>query len=199
MRRSYVLVGFQVARARDCDSDGRIDGERRRGGRRDTSPRIRRRSRRCAGTTRVRRSRTIRSARLRRASRSDASSEWIANSGSDNITKLDPNRSVLQTTSVGTTRALAFDGTNIWVANKGSNNVTRVNAATGSRVGTFAVGTSPGGACVRRYEHLGRELRRQQCHQGEHRHRRGVGPLRRRRPTPGARVRRHQHLGRQLR
>src|SRR4029077_9341679 len=75
----------------------------------------------------------------------DGTSLWVANSGSNNVTKLDPaTGSVLHTTPVGTSpSALAFDGTRIWVANSGSNTVTRVNAATGTATGTFAVGTNP--------------------------------------------------------
>lgn len=40
---------------------------------------------------------------------------------------------------------LTFDGRNVWVAVQGTNSVVKLNAADGSRLGTFPVGGAPEG------------------------------------------------------
>jgi DNA-binding beta-propeller fold protein YncE len=70
---------------------------------------------------------------------------WIANGGSNNVTKLRASDGeVLGTFPVGTNPAgVAFDGASIWVGNIGSNNVTKLRASDGTVLGTFPVGFFP--------------------------------------------------------
>lgn len=70
---------------------------------------------------------------------------WTANSGSNNITKLDPtDGSIVGTYPVGLNpRGIVYDGSNIWVANFGSNNVSKIRASDGSILGTYSVGNNP--------------------------------------------------------
>ena len=79
----------------------------------------------------------------------DGANIWVANFGSNNVTKLDSSTgATIGTYAVGTNPfGIAFDGASIWVANFGSNNVTKLNASTGATIGTFNVGTSPRGIC----------------------------------------------------
>ncbi len=53
---------------------------------------------------------------------------WVANNGSSNVMKLDPNTgTVLATLSVGRSPfGVAFDGAHIWVASFGTNTVSRL-------------------------------------------------------------------------
>jgi YVTN family beta-propeller protein len=76
----------------------------------------------------------------------DGTHIWVANSGSGNVSELDPSSgATLNTVTVGTAPvALCFDGQNIWVANSGSNNVSRINATT-LTVNTFNAGVAPSG------------------------------------------------------
>src|SRR3989338_6431574 len=61
----------------------------------------------------------------------DGDNIWVANSGSNNITKLRASDgTILGTYAVGFyPDGVAFDGANIWVANSGSNNVTKLRAS----------------------------------------------------------------------
>lgn len=69
----------------------------------------------------------------------DGANIWVANYGSNSVTKLEANDGkVLGTFTVGTEPAnVAFDGANIWVTNWvtnfGSNNVTKLRASDGTR------------------------------------------------------------------
>ncbi|MGA8763019.1 MAG: hypothetical protein WB562_09160 [Candidatus Sulfotelmatobacter sp.] len=77
----------------------------------------------------------------------DGANIWVANYGSNTVTKLAANDgTVLGTFNVGTAPAnVAFDGANVWVTNFGSNNVTKLRASDGTALGTFAVGIEPFG------------------------------------------------------
>ena len=58
----------------------------------------------------------------------DGTSIWVANGGSDNVTKLRASDgAALGTFLVGSSPdAVAFDGTSIWVANADSHDVTKL-------------------------------------------------------------------------
>jgi len=60
----------------------------------------------------------------------DGTNIWVANSGSNSVTKLLASTgATLGTFGVGSVPvAVAFDGANIWVANKGSNSVSKIPA-----------------------------------------------------------------------
>ena len=86
----------------------------------------------------------------------DGANIWVANSGSNTVTKLRASDGALQGNfAVGSIpRGVAFDGANIWVANQVSANVTKLRASDGACAGvvgpataacTFAVGTEPYG------------------------------------------------------
>ena len=79
----------------------------------------------------------------------DGSNIWVANSGSNNVTKLRASDGVCVGTctfNVGTNpQKIAFDGANMWVTNKDSNNVTKLRASDGVNLGTFPSGDSPVG------------------------------------------------------
>jgi hypothetical protein len=79
----------------------------------------------------------------------DGANIWIANSGSNNVTKLRASDGACVspcTFAVGTNpQRLAFDGANIWVVNNGSANVTKLRASDGANLGTFPAGGSPTG------------------------------------------------------
>ena len=77
----------------------------------------------------------------------DGSALWITNSGSNNVSKINPTtNTVIATVTVGTGPvAVAFDGTNIWVANNGSNNVSKINPTTNTVIATVFVGLGPAG------------------------------------------------------
>jgi sugar lactone lactonase YvrE len=78
----------------------------------------------------------------------DGANVWVANGGSDTVTKLRSSDGVnLGTFAVGATPfGIAFDGANLWVAN--GSGVTKLRASDGSNLGTFGVGASPlGVAC----------------------------------------------------
>ena len=70
----------------------------------------------------------------------DGTSIWIANSGSDNVSKMNPATGTMTPTAlpVGSLPLeVAFDGTNIWVTDNGSGKVSKIVAATGVKVGDF--------------------------------------------------------------
>ena len=75
----------------------------------------------------------------------DGANIWVANYGSNNVTKLRASDgATLGTFSVGTSpNGIAFDGANIWVTNYGSNNVSKLRASDGFTLGTYSVGTGP--------------------------------------------------------
>ncbi len=75
----------------------------------------------------------------------DGANIWVANSVSNNVSKLRASDGAeLGTFAVGSVpRGVAFDGANIWVANAGGDNVRKLRASDGANLGTFAVGTNP--------------------------------------------------------
>jgi DNA-binding beta-propeller fold protein YncE len=72
---------------------------------------------------------------------------WIANSGSNNVTRLRASDGALLGTYPvgGEPRGLAFDGGHIWVTNYATDSVTKLRARDGSLVGTYDVGNGPRG------------------------------------------------------
>jgi DNA-binding beta-propeller fold protein YncE len=84
---------------------------------------------------------------LPRALTFDGANIWVANNGSNTITRYlaTTGAAVGSAVTVGSQPiAIAFDGTNIWVANYGSNTIARYNAATGTIVGVaITVGSLP--------------------------------------------------------
>ena len=79
----------------------------------------------------------------------DGTNIWVANDGSNAVTKLvAATGAVVGTYSVGATpTGICFDGTNIWVANDNSASVTKLLASTGAVVGTYAAAGLPVGVC----------------------------------------------------
>ena len=77
----------------------------------------------------------------------DGANIWVANAGSNTVTKLLASTgATVGTYPVGTIpTGVAFDGANIWVANEYSSTVTKLLAFTGATVGTYPVGTNPYG------------------------------------------------------
>jgi DNA-binding beta-propeller fold protein YncE len=75
----------------------------------------------------------------------DGANIWVANSGSNTVSKVRPSDgAILGTYTVGTSpQGLAFDGANIWVANVNSANVTKLRPSNGATVGTYPVGNDP--------------------------------------------------------
>ena len=72
----------------------------------------------------------------------DGANIWVANYGSNNVTKLRASDgTILGTYAVGTCpHAIAFDGANIWVANCVSNNVTKAAGQRRRRPGDLCGG-----------------------------------------------------------
>src|SRR3990167_5102591 len=70
----------------------------------------------------------------------DGANIWVANSGSNNVTKLRASDGiVLGTYAVGYNPiGVIFDGDNIWVANSNSNSITKLRASNGFVLGTYA-------------------------------------------------------------
>ena len=74
----------------------------------------------------------------------DGTNVWVANSVSNNVTKLRASDGSVLGAFVGEFPiGVAFDGTNIWVANGEGNNVTKLRPTDGTVLGTFKVGTKP--------------------------------------------------------
>jgi YVTN family beta-propeller protein len=76
---------------------------------------------------------------------------WVANSRSNNVTKLDSaTGEVIGTYNAGDGPwGIAIDASgNVWVANYISNNVTKLNGSTGAVIGTYNVGKRPWGIAV---------------------------------------------------
>ena len=94
---------------------------------------------------------------------SDGEHLWVANSGSNSLTKLDRNGRQLLTVGVqARPMALAFDGANIWVANNKARSVTKVRAKRRRGARRVSGGRRALGARLRRREHLGGELLQRQ-------------------------------------
>jgi YVTN family beta-propeller protein len=70
---------------------------------------------------------------------------WVANSGSNNVSKIDTaTNTVIATVGVGMNpRALAFDGVYMWVANHVSNNVSRIEVTCDVVISPKGVGHGP--------------------------------------------------------
>ena len=77
----------------------------------------------------------------------DGASIWVADNGSNKITKLRASDGLsLGVFPVGTNPiAVACDGVHVWVTNINSNNVTKLRASDGAVLGTFGVGRQPAG------------------------------------------------------
>src|SRR5271166_244832 len=77
----------------------------------------------------------------------DGANIWVANSGSNSVTKLRASDGAnLGNFSVGNgPLGIAFDGASIWVTNRGSNSVTKLRTSDGATLGTFGVEFSPFG------------------------------------------------------
>ena len=91
----------------------------------------------------------------------DGSHLWVANSGGNTVTEVNPSDGslvrVLSGTSYGfdSPQGMAFDGSHLWVANEDSDSVTEVNTSDGSVVH------------VRRPAPVGSQQRRRQRHRGQ--------------------------------
>ena len=73
---------------------------------------------------------------------------WVANSNSNNVTRIKKSDSTTTTIDVGTTPyGVAIDETYCWVANSGGGNVTRIKKSD-STMTTIAVGIEPYGVAV---------------------------------------------------
>jgi len=77
----------------------------------------------------------------------DGSHVWVANSGSNTISKIDimTNSEVVTVHVNNDPRGIAFDGLHIWVANSGSNEVSKINITTNTVVATVPVNVDPRG------------------------------------------------------
>src|SRR5208283_424430 len=74
----------------------------------------------------------------------DGANIWVANSGSNTVTKIRASDgSLVGTYAVSNPWGIAFDGANIWVTNYGSKTVTKLRARDGCLLGTYGVGTKP--------------------------------------------------------
>ncbi len=82
---------------------------------------------------------------------------WVANEGTNNVTKLSPSGATLGTFAVGSGPVgIAFDGTNMWVAN--DERQQRHQAVPGGRDARHLHrGHHPVGGRVRRHEHVGHQ------------------------------------------
>jgi YVTN family beta-propeller protein len=70
----------------------------------------------------------------------DGSSVWVANSGSDSVSKVNPATGAMTQTALTAGSIpfeVAFDGTNIWVTDNGSGKVSKIVAATGVKVADY--------------------------------------------------------------
>jgi outer membrane protein assembly factor BamB len=72
----------------------------------------------------------------------DGANVWVANGGSNNVTKLRASDGKnLGTFTVGTApNAVAFDGANVWITNVTDGTVTKLRASDGKTLGTFSDG-----------------------------------------------------------
>ena len=75
---------------------------------------------------------------------------WVANTGTDSISKIDLDRHlVVQTTQVGNApEAVAVSSSDLWVVNSGSASVSRVSLGTNQVVDTIHVGNQPSAIAV---------------------------------------------------
>ena len=75
----------------------------------------------------------------------DGANVWVANNGSNNVTKLDASGNTLGTFPVGGEPiGVLFDGTNIWVSNFADDTVTKLDPSNGKALGTFSVAPGDG-------------------------------------------------------
>ena len=79
----------------------------------------------------------------------DGTHIWVANSGSNNVSKIDIITNEIETVSLfkgSAPRGVAFDGTYIWVVNYGSNNVSKIDIITNrDMIKPVSVGRNPVG------------------------------------------------------
>jgi uncharacterized protein (TIGR03437 family) len=76
----------------------------------------------------------------------DGANIWVANAGSNNVTKLLASTGVtIGSYPVTNPIGIAFDGVRIWVTSGSSGTVTKLLASTGALVGTYPAGSSPAG------------------------------------------------------
>jgi YVTN family beta-propeller protein len=77
----------------------------------------------------------------------DGADIWVANGGSNTVSKLQASTgAVLGTYNVGTSPVgLTFDGANIWAVNGASGNLSKLQASTGAVLGTYSAGKDPYG------------------------------------------------------
>lgn len=75
----------------------------------------------------------------------DTRAVWVANSGSDNVSRIDPiTNKVVATIAVGNSpNGVAVDARAVWVANFKSNSVSRIDPTTNKVVTTIPVGDGP--------------------------------------------------------
>ncbi|MFH1230469.1 MAG: hypothetical protein V1709_03125 [Planctomycetota bacterium] len=73
---------------------------------------------------------------------------WVANFGSDNVTRIQKSDSTTSNIAIGTNpNGVAVDETYCWVTNYNTNNITRINKSDYTTT-TIAVGTNPWGVAV---------------------------------------------------
>ncbi|MEU6142140.1 BTAD domain-containing putative transcriptional regulator [Streptomyces sp. NPDC047081] len=73
-----------------------------------------------------------------------AGSVWVANSGDDSVSRIDPDTRAVQLIPVGAGPvAVAVSGDDVWVANSGDGTVSRINASVNRVVDTVRVGNLP--------------------------------------------------------
>ena len=97
----------------------------------------------------------------------DGTSIWVANNGSNNVTKLRASDgAALGTFAVGS-NPMGWPSTAPACGSRdnGSNNVTKLRTSDGAALGTFPAGSYPVGRGLRRHQHLGRRRRQQQRNQ----------------------------------
>src|SRR5208283_1765621 len=76
----------------------------------------------------------------------DGANIWVANSGSNTVTKIRASDgSLVGTYAVYKPWGIAFDGSNLWVTNHESKSVTKLRARDGCQIGTYKVDTNPVG------------------------------------------------------
>src|SRR4051794_26386353 len=76
----------------------------------------------------------------------DGTNVWIANSGSDSVSKMNPATGTMTETALpagSLPLEVAFDGTNMWVTDNGTGKVSKIVASTGVKVGDFNTSLIP--------------------------------------------------------
>ena len=78
----------------------------------------------------------------------DGANVWVANYGSNGVTKLRASDGAnLGTYPAGSPADICFDGTNVWVTDYFSNTVTKLRASDGTNLGTYPTGSGPHPIC----------------------------------------------------